>query len=71
MKNIRMLFICICASLFIACTNQGVYETLRQNQLQECRELASSSAYEKCAKQYSESYEEYDRKRNSQEGNNT
>lgn len=71
MKNIKVLSIYICASLLVACTNQSVYEAVRQNRLQECRELASSSAYEECAKQYSETYEEYKRKRNSSEENNT
>jgi len=65
MKNIRILVIYICASLLVACTNQGVYNAVRESRRQECQTLPLS-AYEECVKQYSEPYDEYERKR--QEG---
>lgn len=71
MKSIRMLSVYICISLLIACTNQDVYELIRQNRLQECQKLSPYSAYEECVKQYSETYEVYEEKRDSLEKNNT
>jgi len=71
MKNIKISSIYICALLLVACTNQNVYELVRQNRLQECEKLPSSAVYDECIKQHKETYDEYERKRNSPEKNNT
>ncbi len=62
MKNIRILYIFVCASLLIACTNQEVYDAVQENRQQECQNLPPS-AYEDCTEQHSEPYDEYERKR--------
>ena len=65
MRYIKILFLITCSSIFIACTNQEVYEAIRQNRLTECEMISPTSAYEECIEQYSESYEEYEEKRKS------
>ncbi len=69
MKNIRISVIYICTSLLMSCTSQDVYNAVQDNMQQECQNLPSS-AYENCVNGHSESYSEYERKRQEELENN-
>ncbi len=55
---------CIISLLLLvaACSNQQVYQTIQHDQLRDC-EKQPPSVYEECVKENSESYDDYERKR--------
>lgn len=58
------LGILIAVSMCIsACSNRQVYDAVQNNRRLECDKMPDSAAREECLKQYSESYDSYQRER--------
>ena len=64
MKLLKTFFILVISILVLAaCSKQQVYYGLKESQKNECRKLVHQEQYEECMSQHSESYEQYQMKR--------
>ncbi len=61
-QTIRILGFILALVLVTACSNREIYNTIQTNQKHQCRNLPPA-AYDECINTYSESYDEYQKKR--------
>lgn len=47
----------------VSCSNQEMYDTVREAKQSECRSLQDTKQYNECMQRFSPSYEEYQRAR--------
>ena len=62
MNKLLVFFILFMAVLISACSNRQIYEAIQNNQKLECQKLQQDE-YEKCMDRLSESYDQYQNKR--------
>ncbi len=66
LKLIQGLTIALIVCVFSGCSNKEIYDNVQHNQRLECQKLPPSQ-YDDCMKKAEESYDEYQRKKESLE----
>ena len=62
-KRLTVALMIIACNVLTACSNRQVYDAVQNNRRLECDKLPDSAQRDECLQQYSESYDEYQRKR--------
>jgi hypothetical protein len=63
MKSLKLVVITIAALQTIGCTSKNLYQAMQENRRQACLKQPTIELQQACIKEFEDSYEDYEKKR--------
>lgn len=63
MKTLKLIAVLIASLQVLGCTNKSMYNAMQENRRQACIKQPTMEQQQACLKEFEESYEEYEKKR--------